>query len=152
MTNIEENAIPDLVQAIYVSAARKEMNEAELAEILAKARRKNEGCGVTGMLLYNAGSFIQILEGPEVPIRELVGVIKQDQRHHNFKLLFEDRVDERDFENWSMGFVDMTGLVSQFRGFVDYQSFANNGFTDGKLARKVLKQFKDGTWRQYSAA
>lgn len=37
----------------------------ELDSILSSARRKNSVVGVTGALLYNAGCFAQVLEGPQ---------------------------------------------------------------------------------------
>ena len=60
-----------IIQTIYASAATHEMNHDELETILAKARSFNITHDITGMLIYHAGSFIQILEGPEEEVESL---------------------------------------------------------------------------------
>ena len=52
-----------IYQLVYISAANHEFTEKELHELLSKARKNNESYGITGMLLYHQGSFIQALEG-----------------------------------------------------------------------------------------
>lgn len=52
-----------LIHLIYVSTAREEFDETELARILDTAVRRNGERNVTGMLLYAGGTFMQVLEG-----------------------------------------------------------------------------------------
>jgi len=51
------------------------------AELLTVAREKNSRLGITGMLLYKAGLFLQVLEGDSVRVRELYSKIASDERH-----------------------------------------------------------------------
>ena len=51
-----------LVSLSYVSSAVRKLDDHELLEVLRVARKNNERLGVTGMLLYHDGNFMQILE------------------------------------------------------------------------------------------
>ena len=48
---------------VYISAATSDFREDDLDAMLATARRNNGASGITGMLLYAEGAFIQVLEG-----------------------------------------------------------------------------------------
>ena len=50
-------------QVVYASAAVEAFSEVQLVQLLARARTNNERLGVTGLLLYDEGSFLQVLEG-----------------------------------------------------------------------------------------
>ena len=71
---------------------------------------------------------------------------------HLFKLLLKDAVEEREFEGWSMGFVDTTGMAKSTEGFVQYEEAFNAAIDDKGRVRKVLERFKEGTWRQFVAS
>ena len=51
-------------QLIYTSDAAEGLTDADLGCILATSQRNNAEMGLTGMLLYGRGRFIQVLEGP----------------------------------------------------------------------------------------
>ncbi|MCA9058063.1 MAG: BLUF domain-containing protein, partial [Planctomycetaceae bacterium] len=53
----------DLVHLIYASAATVEFTHEDILALLKQAKAKNAPLGVTGMLLYEDGSFFQVLEG-----------------------------------------------------------------------------------------
>ena len=55
----------DLTQVMYASAALAVFSPRDLAELLAKARARNEACDISGLLVYFEGSFLQVLEGPQ---------------------------------------------------------------------------------------
>ena len=58
----EQNQV-ELVHCIYASASTVSFTKDEITELLAIAQRNNGALGVTGMLLYEDGSFFQVLEG-----------------------------------------------------------------------------------------
>ena len=101
------------------------------------------------MLVYHAGSFLQILEGPPDVVEALVAKIKRDPRHHDFKLLLGEESEEREFDEWSMGFADTTGMAAKMEGFVNYQRDFQKALNDKSVARRILQGFKQGTWRRY---
>ena len=68
-------------QISYSSAAVAPFSERELTELLTIARVNNGRLGVTGMLLYHEGSFLQALEGDERVLDVLFTKISKDKRH-----------------------------------------------------------------------
>ena len=55
------------------------------------------------MLVYNDGSFIQILEGDENVVKSLYKTIENDSRHETF-LMDSIEINERTFSSWDMAF------------------------------------------------
>lgn len=80
------------------------MNPTELAELLDQARRHNPQVGVTGLLLYCNGCFMQVLEGPVDAVEALYKRIAKDPRHRSLIQLSMEPISERDFGNWSMAY------------------------------------------------
>src|SRR5688572_19699226 len=81
-----------LFSLVYVSASTHLMEDAELEAILTKSRDNNAELGLTGMLLYYEGAFMQVLEGTEENVRGLYTRISQDPRHHRVTLLLEEYI------------------------------------------------------------
>lgn len=111
-----------LTALVYVSFAKnKNMAEDELKAILTKARDKNKQKDITGMLLYRNGFFVQALEGDRETVTETFDIIKDDPRHRNILVLYKNKISERSFEDWSMGFnvIDDDTLKS-IDGFSDF--------------------------------
>ena len=79
----------DLIHIAYVSLSNKELDETELDELLMDIRKRNKQQNVTGLLLYNDGSFIQVIEGKSKMLIELYEKIKQDHKHENIVKLLE---------------------------------------------------------------
>ncbi len=92
---------------VYVSAAVTWFSPTELRALLASCRLNNERAGITGMLLYKDGNFMQALEGDENAVRALHARIEVDRRHHGLLTICSGQADARQFEQWSMAFVDL---------------------------------------------
>lgn len=90
-------------QLLYVSNTQRDASDAMLEEILAASRRNNASCGVTGVLLYSEGGFIQVLEGEDAAVAQTYSRICNDKRHWNTMVML-DRESPRAFGEWSMGF------------------------------------------------
>ncbi|MFD1872773.1 BLUF domain-containing protein [Hymenobacter bucti] len=107
---------------IYESQVTHPFTEAELADLLRKARITNEEKGLTGLLLYaQDGRFVQVLEGDVNEVHELYFMrISRDPRHQHLTLLADGRLDHRRFAHWRMGYrlatpealTELTGHVS----------------------------------------
>jgi hypothetical protein len=78
---------------------------AEVDDILATSRANNERDEITGALMFNAGCFAQVLEGPLDVVEAAFERIQQDDRHSEVSLLAMEPIIERSFPNWAMGFV-----------------------------------------------
>ena len=138
-------------QLVYISAAEHDFTEKELQELLTKARQNNQGLGITGMLLFHQGSFIQALEGEKETVEKLYEKIGRDTRHTETRVIFRGEREERDFDSWSMGFYRSN--QSSAENLQGFHKFLKSGFrrearADESLARKALLQFRDGSWRQ----
>lgn len=93
-----------MFRLIYISGETMMLTQAVLEDILTKAREKNSGLGVTGLLLHKDGNFLQVLEGEEQTVRTLFEEIRRDPRHRRVACVLEETVEERDFKDWSMAF------------------------------------------------
>lgn len=80
----------------------------EVDDILATSRVNNERDGITGALMFNAGCFAQVLEGPLDVVEIAFERIQQDDRHSEVSLLAMEPIAERSFPNWAMGFVGLS--------------------------------------------
>ena len=80
----------------------------ELREILTTARERNGQCGISGLLLYKNGRFMQFLEGPEEAVRSLMNKLSVDHRHQDVMVLEEDVEESRQFPTWAMAFKSMS--------------------------------------------
>lgn len=95
-----------LVRIVYLSHAVPGLDpDAIIGDILDVSRRNNARAGVTGALIYNRGSFGQVLEGPEAAVEDTFGRIEADPRHAEIQVLDLKTIDARAFGDWSMGFV-----------------------------------------------
>lgn len=92
---------------IYVSTAATPFSRDQLAALLAQSQAANRESGVTGMLLYKAGHFMQVLEGEADAIQTLYSKISRDTRHHNLIKLLENPRIERQFPQWAMGLYNL---------------------------------------------
>lgn len=93
-----------LAYVVYVSSARIKMTDAQLEEILEAARHNNQKHGVTGILAYWDGNFIQYIEGPAPKIEQLMHNLDRDPRHGGIIVMQRGDVAARAFPDWSMAF------------------------------------------------
>lgn len=96
-----------LCRLVYVSRADFPQSEVRghVDAILAASLKNNARDGVTGALLFTAGSFAQVLEGPRAVIEQTFERIQRDPRHCDAIILAVEPTDARAFSNWSMGYV-----------------------------------------------
>lgn len=144
-----ENDKGNLVHCIYSSVETVEFSQDDILSLLEKARLNNSTLGITGMLLYDSGSFFQVLEGAPEKVTSLLEVIQKDKRHDKVvKIIYED-IEERDFSEWTMGFSGFTRQeLMNIEGMNDF--FQSNKYytdLDEGRAKMLLKAFKDGKWR-----
>lgn len=98
-----DTASTPLFRLMYESTATRAMTDAKLWKLLQQARSNNEARGITGLLLYASGHFLQVLEGPEPMVRRLFDTIQDDPRHTNIETLLATSTTERTFPDWKMG-------------------------------------------------
>lgn len=93
-----------MISIVYTSTASQPFRSSALEHLLTTCRRSNAERGVTGMLLYRDGRFIQVLEGAADVVDHLLETIRRDRRHHDLRVLLRDAITERRFGDWTMGY------------------------------------------------
>lgn len=73
-----------------------------LAGIYAVAASENPVRGITGVLIYHDRNVLQVLEGAEKQLDQLMDNIRHDDRHTDFTILCETRINERSLSQWNM--------------------------------------------------
>lgn len=124
-----------LFQLVYMSSATEPFTKDQLRELLKGSHRRNARAGITGLLLYKDGNFMQVLEGEETAVRQLFEKIKQDARHHDIITLLQQSIPERQFSDASMAFRDLNSAES--KAIPGYSEFLNTPL-DGELMAKDL--------------
>ncbi|MFY9512631.1 MAG: BLUF domain-containing protein [Rubrivivax sp.] len=99
-----------LVRLMYASRAVPAVDQEELLAILKKSKANNPPLGVTGVLCFSEGIFLQVLEGGRGAVNKLYNRIAADPRHTQVELLRYEEIGERRFAGWSMGQVNMARL------------------------------------------
>jgi hypothetical protein len=89
---------------VYASRSLEPFDEDALVELLTRARACNEEHAVTGMLVYAAGSFLQLIEGDDEHVEAVWDRIRMDPRHTGLRVLQDGPARVRLFGEWSMGF------------------------------------------------
>jgi len=99
----------DLYRLVYASKNLLQGPEPEVMaavrQILDASQRNNAAAGVTGALMFNAGAFAQVLEGPRRGVEATFERIQRDLRHDDVTVLQCGPAESRAFGNWSMAFV-----------------------------------------------
>lgn len=113
----------------YASTSKKLLEQSELVDLLEKSRRNNLDHGVTGMLLYKEGTFLQVIEGETAAVRQLYQNIMRDPLHFDPISILDEPASERSFPNWSMGFLSVS------------RNPVSPGYTNFLRDRDTMKQF-----------
>ena len=99
-----------LVRLLYASRAAAAIDQDALVAILRKSKANNPTVGITGVLCFSEGIFLQVLEGGRSAVNALYRRIVADPRHTDVELLCYEEIGERRFAGWSMGQVNMSRL------------------------------------------
>ena len=98
-----------LVRLLYASRAVDPRPET-IESILSQSRQFNPTCGITGILCYGGGIFLQAIEGGRNAVNDLYSHIVRDSRHKDVVLLHYQEITERRFGGWTMGQVNTSRI------------------------------------------
>jgi len=127
---------------IYLSTGIKWFSEAELAEILTASNKNNRRDNITGLLLYNDGNFIQLLEGDEADVQHTFQRISTDQRHKSITPIASGKLKKRNFPEWAMGFRSIyANDIQQLEGIYKPGGNTLTLSADSHLSVKMLNAF-----------
>jgi hypothetical protein len=96
--------------------------------MLVQARSLNAAAGVTGMLVFSNGNFMQVLEGPPQGVHQTLTRIRRDTRHTGLSVLRAVETQTRHFPQWSMAFecVQLRDELIQIPGYQDVRNLSKS--------------------------
>ena len=100
-----------LHQLLYTSTKSSETGINDIEAILRTARNFNSKNHITGLLCFNKNYFVQILEGDRETVNLLYNRIIKDGRHTKVTLNYFKEIPERNFEQWSMGYIPGSKII-----------------------------------------
>lgn len=139
-----------LIHLIYCSAASNpQMGESALNSILAQSRDNNSHVGITGILLFEGGTFFQVLEGEEAVVDAVYTKILADPRHVNATKIISEPILRRDFGEWTMGYPRIEREeMAEVPGINDFFDQGHTFLDLGEgRAKALLAHFTTGRWR-----
>ena len=133
----------DLDSLVYVSSAVKLLSPEEIEYLLTRARERNEEYGITGVLLYIGGNFMQYIEGPADNLEVIYKIIREDKQHSGIILVTRETIEEREFGDWSMAYdtKDAQGYVGSQDEKALFERNLELPVTNPSTARIVLHSF-----------
>jgi len=135
-----------MFRLVYTSTETDAFSGPDLVRLMKKSRHNNDQLGITGMLLYHNGSFLQALEGEESAVRQLTDRIAGDPRHSGMVVLHAASAENRDFPDWSMGFHNLGAIgipaIEGYSRFLESPLTAAHFAANPPLAKKLLLEFK----------
>ena len=134
----------NLTQLIYVSSVKNLMAEDELIDLLEAARVANVSHAITGLLLYNDGNFMQVIEGEKNNVEQLLKNLENDIRHTGMIVMLKEEIIRRNFSKWSMGFRDISREnIEGFSSFLKYHASEDEDKILPGKAKTILMSFKE---------
>jgi len=130
-----------LVRLLYASRAIDPACSA-IEDILSQSRQFNSATGITGILCYGGGIFLQAIEGGRNAVSELYGHIQRDPRHKDVVLLHYEEISERRFGGWTMGQVNTarinTSILLKYAEKPELDPYAVSGQVSLALLEELM--------------
>ena len=134
----------NLLRLIYTSHATIPFDDAAIEALLVKARRQNYDNGITGVLSFSHGHFLQVLEGPENQVLALYARILNDRRHRDCVIIAIQLIRTRLFPNWTMGHVQANAKVGfQYNELLDYRTVSDDVEDAQRLLNDLFEIVRD---------
>ena len=131
-----------LVRLLYASRLADTESTTATDSILAQSRTHNPASGITGILCYGGGIFLQALEGGRMQVSALYGHIQKDVRHKDVVLLHYEEIMERRFGGWTMGQVNVaklnTTILLKYSEKPEFNPYAVSGQVSLALLEELM--------------
>ena len=130
-----------LVRLLYASRAVDPQPNV-IESILAQSRQFNPSTGITGILVYGGGIFLQAIEGGREAVSDLYGHIQKDERNKQGVLLHYEEISERRFGGWTMGQVDVarvnTNILLKYSERAELDPYSVSGVVSLALLEELM--------------
>ena len=146
----------ELHRAVYLSSATQHFPPEALEELLVGAREANARDGVSGVLIYHEGSFLQVLEGPKSKVMATLDKIRTDARHAGIIMLENRACLRTTFPDWSMGYLSVSEFSdTQREGYFELSAAARGAGTLALCRNTPIAVFMDSflnSFREFEQA
>jgi Sensors of blue-light using FAD len=93
-----------MISITYVSSATSPFGDEALLNLVDECQLNNQKLGITGVLVYSEGNFMQVIEGAALVTQSLYERIKLDARHRGVTTVDEQHIQVCEFGGWSMAY------------------------------------------------
>ena len=111
-----------------------------LSDIVRSANR-NPNTELTGFLCYRQGYYLQLIEGPNQTVNQLIAKISTDPRHANPQVIIDKPISRRSFRSWGMSVLDFSDPSQLFDQFIEGYRSDITEFTEHQKSR--IQHFYD---------
>jgi hypothetical protein len=132
-----------LSEATFSVAEGRSEIESDLLHIMSYSRRANANHGITGVLYYGKGYFLNCLEGAEVAIKRVMESMRLDPRHKNLEILTLKSVEQSVFSTWRMRFARTDEAVKQVLAEFNMPSFEPYQFTPALIQALLMLSYDE---------
>jgi hypothetical protein len=119
----------------YISDSRESESIENVKRIYDKAKQNNSKRNITGILIYQNGNYLQVLEGDEKYVDLTFSKIKFDPRHKNIIKVINNSIEQRIFEDYNFGF-SVVKSSEEFKQLNEYLEWLREA--DNRIANKVI--------------
>jgi Sensors of blue-light using FAD len=131
-----------LVRLLYVSRLVQNNGNDAIEQILSESRLHNPPLGITGILVYGDGLFLQAIEGGRQQVSQLYNHITRDKRHTDVVLLHFEEITERRFGSWTMGQVNLakvnTSVLLKYSETAELNPYGVSGAVSLALLEELM--------------
>lgn len=132
-----------LIRLVYTSTISEGFDTGEIEKILESARVNNAKNSVTGLLCFDRNLFLQCLEGSRTAVNQTYHKILNDPRHSRIIMLDYKEIIQREFSQWTMGYIPQSSLTKpiniQFSGTPEFNPYEMSG----ESAHQLMLTLKD---------
>lgn len=140
-----------LFQLIYKSKKQPSFPVENLSKFTETIRKRNKARGITGVLLFDGQYFLQVLEGTDKSLTQLISEIETDKRHDEITIILKEPIMQREHPNWGMRLITTSGsllnpLTEEIISISNHLKRKRHR-TDSKSS-KIIQAFSKGLWTQ----
>lgn len=128
---------------VYLSKASEGTDTAAIKSIVEKSKENNLNSGISGILFYKDGYYMQYLEGSREAVDSLMTAIKSDTRNTEVKEVLSG-VSRNKLFSGSMEFIDLENISGQESALhgVKAEEISLTGLTqDTALVMDIIRHF-----------
>ena len=140
-----------MIRLVCVSSTPNLLTQDDLVDILRTNAHNHERNQITGLLVYHSGDILQVLEGPEDLVDEVMDRALLNDGGKINVLLRED-IEQRLFDRWSMSFSTSENLGPEdqehLSDFLERGHLPEPGESGAQAVCQMLRAFRTDKFKE----